>query len=159
MPQRLWQLSLLSSQTCPSFPPPPASPTILHPSCWGSCLFVSWLPLFNWHAGRQWLLISLNSNPLFRTLISFSVYSFSRNLLRLYGTLRKFVFASNRNRNAVKAATHQENAPENYLTLFFFLAAFATPIEIKVMRVSLKATSPGASTCFYPLDQSHSTQR
>lgn len=143
-----------SSLYCPArpvhHPPPPASPTILHPSCWGSCLFVPWLVLCNWHAGRRWLLISLNSNPLFRTLIRFSVYSFSCNLLRLYGTLRKFVFASNCNRNAVYSSYPPGECPRELFDSLF-LVAFAPPIEIKVMRFSLKATSPGASTCCFHL--------
>lgn len=71
----------------------------------------------------------------------------SAAIFRIYGTLRKFVFTSSRYRDAVIAATHQENAPEDCLTLFLEVAF--PPVEIKVMCVSQPEVD--FTWCFYLL--------
>lgn len=79
----------------------------------------------------------------------FDRYTGSAAIFRIYGTWRKFVFTSSHYRDAVIAATHPENAPEDSLILFAFPA-----VEIKIMWVSLKTTSPGASICFFSFKSS-----
>lgn len=156
MPQGLWQLSLLSSQKCPSQPSTCSSNNtpvfnisrFRSSCCCCFCLSVPWLLccwidmlVFRFPDFPQ-----LSSTLFLPPSLSFR-YMGSAAIFGIYGTRRKFVFASSHSKDAVIAATHGEKAPEDRWTLVLEVAF--PPVEMKVIWVGLKTTSPGASTCFW----------